>query len=67
MKIVATAYVKEKGALKDIGNNADMEVLVNYILWTKAVNSYIHKISFVIMTTNIKMSRAKLDNPRNVL
>ena len=48
-------YAKEKGVSKDIENNADMRVLVNDILKTKAVSSYIHTISSLLMTTGVKM------------
>ena len=49
---------KERGVLKDRGNNADMECLVNCTLNTKAVNSYIHTLSFLTKRTNLK----KLNN-----
>ena len=54
-KIVAIMYAKEKGVLKDTENIADIRVLVNYILKTKAVSSYIHTIRSLLMTTDLKM------------
>ena len=44
-KIVAIRYANKKGVSKDIENNEVMRVLVNYIIQTKAVSSFITTIS----------------------